>query len=182
MNRRYFLSTFLLYIANLSIPSKVFAQSNTLPKVGSTAPQFKLPGYSKNPTNEKLWSLENFNNSWIVLYFYPKDFTKGCSIEAKGFQDKYRDFKRSGTEVIGISTDSEDKHESFCNSENLDFLLLSDTEGLVSKQYGSWNQPFSARNTFLIDPKGIIRERWIGVKPINHANIVYKTLVELKKS
>ena len=111
------------------------------------------------------------------MYFYPRDFTGGCTIEARGFESLHAEFQQAGAEVIGISADSVDDHESFCSSEGLGFTLLSDPEGEVSRQYGSWMAPYSLRHTFLIDPEGILRARWTGVRPVGHAEDVLNTLV-----
>ena len=90
-----------------------------------------------------------------MLYFYPRDFTSGCTIEAHGFQDALTDFQGHNCEIAAISADSVDDHESFCTSEGLGFTLLSDPDGAVSRDYGSWMAPYSLRHTFLIDPEGL---------------------------
>ena len=118
----------------------------------------------------------------MAVYFYPRDFTGGCTIEARGFESLHDEFLEAGAEVIGISADSVDDHESFCESEGLSFPLLSDPDGRVSKSYGSWMAPYSLRHTFLIDPEGILRERWVAVRPSGHAQEVLNSLLNLKKS
>ena len=110
------------------------------------------------------------------MYFYPKDFTTGCTIEAKGFTDLKNKFSKYNAEIVGISADSEESHDSFCNSKAINYTLLSDSNGIVSEKYGSWIPPYSDRNTFLISPKGRIIYRWISVAPINHAKEVLKVL------
>ena len=108
------------------------------------------------------------------------DFTGGCTIEARGFEALHDQYLAAGAEVIGISADSVDDHESFCDSEGLSFPLLSDPDGVVSKAYGSWMAPYSLRHSFLIDPDGILRERWVAVRPSGHAQEVLETLQGLK--
>ena len=85
-------------------------------------------------------------------------------------------------EVIGVSADSVDDHESFCASEELNFPLLSDPDGVVSKAYGSWMAPYSLRHTFLIDPQGILRQRWVAVRPSGHAAEVLDALRNLQNN
>jgi peroxiredoxin Q/BCP len=114
----------------------------------------------------------------LVLYFYPRDFTEGCTIEARGFQRDLELFHRAGAEVVGISADSADSHAEFCGSEALAYPLLSDPGGTVSKAYGSWMAPFSQRHTFLIDPEGTLRALWVGVRPLGHSQEVLTTLRE----
>jgi peroxiredoxin Q/BCP len=113
-----------------------------------------------------------------VLYFYPKDFTPGCTLEARGFQRDLESFHQLGAEVVGISTDSPDSHGSFCGSEGLAYPLLSDPEGRVCRSYGSWLAPTALRHTFLIDPKGQVRARWLGVRPLGHSQEVLAALRE----
>ena len=150
------------------------------PEVGDQAPDFNLNGININNTNKKSFKLDDFSGKWIVLYFYPKDFTTGCTIEAKGFSDLQNKFSRYNAEIIGISADSEDSHDNFCNEKSINYTLLSDPNGIVSNKYGSWIPPYSDRNTFLISPDGEIIQRWISVTPINHANEVFKTLKNIK--
>ena len=146
------------------------------PEIGDLAPDFNLSGI--NPTNKskKDWSLDYFKNKWLILYFYPKDFTTGCTIEAKGFTNLMNEFKRNNAEIVGISADSKDSHDSFCNEKSINYTLLSDPNGIVSKKYGSWIPPYSDRNTFLISPEGKISNIWISVTPINHAKEVLNSL------
>ena len=112
----------------------------------------------------------------MVLYFYPKDFTTGCTLEAKGFSTLKNEFKGLNAEIVGISADSEESHDSFCNDKSINYTLLSDSNGIISKKYGSWIPPYSDRNTFLISPEGKITYRWISVSPLNHAKEVLNIL------
>jgi len=126
--------------------------------------------------SKKIWELNDFQGKWLVLYFYPKDFTAGCTIEAKGFSELKNDFSKYNAEIVGISADNQDSHESFCSEKSINYTLLSDPEGIISDKYGSWIPPFSDRNTFLISPEGEISYRWISVLPINHAKEVLNVL------
>ena len=149
------------------------------PEVGDIAPDFNLSGVNKFFKNKTQYALNDFDNKWIVLYFYPKDFTTGCTIEAKGFSDLKDKFSMYNAEIIGISADSEDSHDNFCNEKSINYTLLSDPNGLVSTKYGSWIPPYSDRNTFLISPERKIMSRWISVTPINHANNVLNRLKQI---
>lgn len=161
----------------LSQPRRAEAIGGTLPTEGDPAPDFELEGVA--PAERPLdgtavvkRSLADFAGQWLVLYFYPRDFTGGCTLEARGFQRDLAEFQRLNTAIVGISADRPDKHRSFCESEGLAFALLSDPDGRVSKQYGSWIPPFSQRHTFLIDPQGVLREHWVGVRPSGHSQEV----------
>ena len=146
------------------------------PEIGEDAPSFHLKGINNNNKLKREWDIKDFKNEWLILYFYPKDFTTGCTIEAKGFSSLKNEFKRLNAEIVGISADSEESHDSFCNEKSINYTLLSDTNGVISKKYGSWIPPYSDRNTFLISPNGQISYRWISVTPINHAKEVLKVL------
>ena len=146
------------------------------PEVGDYAPNFQLEGFNKNIKSKKIWELNDFHGKWLVMYFYPKDFTAGCTLEAKGFSELKKDFSKYNAEIVGISADNQDSHESFCSEKSINYTLLSDPEGIISDKYGSWIPPFSDRNTFLISPEGVISYRWISVLPINHAKEVLNVL------
>ena len=147
------------------------------PEIGDIAPEFHLNGINSNYQNKKEWDLKDFKDKWLVLYFYPKDFTTACTIEAKGFSDLKYKFKAKNASIVGISADNQESHDSFCNEKSINYTLLSDVNGSVSKKYGSWIQPYSDRNTFLISPDGRISYRWISVSPIHHAKEVFKILM-----
>jgi thioredoxin-dependent peroxiredoxin len=124
-------------------------------EVGSPAPGFRLPR-----SDGTLVSLEDFlGKKNLVVYFYPKDFTRGCTAEACGFRDAYEEFKSVGAEVIGISSDSQKSHESFAKEHELPFILLSDTNGEARRAYGVKKSLglFPGRVSFVIDKQGIIR-------------------------
>jgi len=123
--------------------------------VGDTAPSFRLP-----TSNGSYVSLADFlGKKNLVVYFYPKDFTQGCTAEACSFRDSYESFKDLGAEVIGISSDSQDSHRGFAQRHHLPFILLSDMDGSARKAYGVKKTLglFPGRVSFVIDKKGIIR-------------------------
>jgi len=123
--------------------------------VGDAAPNFRL-----STDNGSYVALEDFlGKQNVVVYFYPKDFTRGCTAEACSFRDSYEAFKDLGAEVIGISSDSQDSHRDFAQQHHLPFILLSDAEGSVRKAYGVKKSLglFAGRVSFVIDKKGIIR-------------------------
>lgn len=125
-------------------------------------------------------ALGDFRGRWLVLYFYPRDFTSGCTLEARGFQRNLEAFHAASAEVVGVSADDTDDHAAFCGSEGLVYPLLSDPGGRVSRAYGSWLAPFSLRHTFLIDPQGVLRASWTAVRPAGHATEVLAELQRLQ--
>jgi peroxiredoxin Q/BCP len=132
------------------------------------------------PYRQERRSLSDFAGQWLVLYFYPRDFTSGCTLEARGFQRALAQFQSRSAQVVGVSADRPDDHEAFCSSEGLVYPLLSDPGGRVSRDYGSWLAPFSLRHTFLIDPQGVLRARWTAVRPAGHAAEVLAELQRLQ--
>jgi peroxiredoxin Q/BCP len=150
------------------------------PAVGVAAPEFTLT------TNEgKQASLKDFRGKWVVLYFYPKDFTSGCTLEAHNFQRDLAKYKKAHAVILGASIDTAESHKSFCAKEGLSFKLLSDPDAKISELYGSvmdYNgAKYSARNTFIIDPKGKIAKVFMKVKPDGHSEEVLAALAALKK-
>jgi peroxiredoxin Q/BCP len=152
------------------------------PAVGSPAPAVSLPSQEG-----KTVALEQFKGKWVVLYFYPKDFTSGCTMEAHNFQRDLALYEKFGAVVLGVSHDDVDSHKGFCAKEGLNFKLLADTTGAVSKAYDSvmtmGDKTLSARNTFLIDPTGAIRKVYLKVNPATHSDDVLADLAtfEAKK-
>lgn len=144
-------------------------------KLGSRAPDFCLPDASNNEV-----CLKDFIGKWVVLYFYPKDNTSGCTREAVDFTANISDFKKMNATVIGISPDSSASHMNFINKHNLKIILLSDTDHKVLKKYGVWQKKKMygreyhgvVRTTFIIDPKGNIKHKWEKVKVAGHADAV----------
>lgn len=154
------------------------ALANKLPSVNQPAPDFILP----TNTGDSEVSLCAFRGKWVVLYFYPKDFTAGCTLEARRFQQDLSKYVDKNTQIIGISADSVDSHAQFCDSENLKFPLLADTTGKVSKAYGSWLGYVSTRHSFLIDPNGVLRETFVNVNPAIHSTEVLARIEDLQKT
>ncbi len=152
-----------------------------MPAVGSEAPNFSLP--SQDGTQV---SLSDFRGKWVVLYFYPKDGTPGCTIEAHNFQHDQPQYSQRNAVVVGVSVDTTDSHKEFCSKEGLNFKLLADTEHKVVKQYESTMNykgvEIAARNTFIIDPKGNIQRAYTGVDPNKHSQEVLTALDELQKN
>ena len=169
---------------------KVFADSTDAAKannpgiqtmmLGQAAPDFKLPNQDGKPT-----SLSDFKGKWVVLYFYPKDFTKGCTIEAHNFQRDLGKYDSANAVILGVSVDPVGSHQDFCSKEGLNFKLLADTDAAVSARYNSvkdWlGYKMAARNTFIIDPNGVLVRAIIGVKPMEHSAEVLAALAELRK-
>ena len=164
---------------------RALALGGDLPPLHIPAPPFRLQGVAPSPEGHGdpipvELSLADFAGRWLVLYFYPKDFTSGCTLEARGFQRDLDSFHQRQAEVVGISTDALDSHESFCGAEGLAYPLLSDPKGSVSRLYGSWLAPMALRHTFLIDPDGNLRARWVAVRPLAHSQEVLQTLVNFQ--
>jgi len=139
---------------------------------GTKAPEFELVDHQGRAHH-----LSDFQGQTIVLYFYPKDDTPGCTKEACSFRDAYADFKSEGIEIIGISPDSEKSHGKFVEKYDLPFLLLSDPEHKVCDAYGVWGlkklfgREYEGvyRTTFIIGPEGKIKRVFKNVKPIDHS-------------
>ena len=166
----------------LGRPRQAFALGGSLPELNTPAPSFQLSGVKPEGGKavQATLSLADFAGQWLVLYFYPKDFTGGCTLEARGFQKDLAAFQAANAAVVGVSADDPDSHASFCSEEGLAFPLLSDPGGAVSKLYGSWIPPFSQRHTFLIDPQGVLRSRWVAVRPTGHSAEVLAELQRLQ--
>jgi peroxiredoxin Q/BCP len=168
----------LLLLALLVFAVAAFATE--FPPVGSAAPDFTL----KNDQG-KTASLKDFRGQWVVLYFYPKDFTGGCTLEAHNFQRDLAKYEAKHAAIVGVSVDTAESHKEFCAKEGLAFRLLSDPEGKVSETYNSVMEyngaKLSARNTFLIDPKGNLVRVFAKVKPTAHSEEVLAALDELQK-
>ena len=153
---------------------------NEMPTVGAAAPGFNLT------TNEgKQVSLGDFKGKWVVLYFYPKDFTSGCTLEARNFQRDLAKYEAAKAVILGVSVDTAESHKEFCAKEGLNFKLLSDTDAKVSDQYGSIMEyngaKLSARNTFIIDPSGKVAKVFEKVKVAGHSEEVLAALAALQK-
>jgi peroxiredoxin Q/BCP len=151
------------------------------PAVGSTAPDFTLNSQENKPV-----SLHDFKGKWVVLYFYPKDFTSGCTVEAHNFQRDQAQYEAKNAAIIGVSMQDPDSHQKFCTKEGLTFKLLADTDSHVSSEYDSVMNmgvaKLSARHTFLVDPNGVVQKVWLDVKPEKHSEEVLAALNDLQKN
>jgi len=149
------------------------------PAVGTAAPDFTLNSQESKPV-----SLHDFKGKWVVLYFYPKDFTSGCTVEAHNFQRDLAQYEQKHAVIVGVSAQDEDSHQKFCTKEGLNFKLLADTKHDVSTLYDSVMNlgvaKLSARHTFLIDPDGVVRKVYLDVKPQQHSDEVLAALTELQ--
>lgn len=181
MSRRLFLSFLLslgLVVFSFNLNSPAWALGGKLPPLNQPAPNFTLPTNS----GEGKISLSDYQGQWVVLYFYPKDFTSGCTLEARRFQQDLPKYLAKNTQVLGVSADDIQSHAEFCDSEGLKFPLLADVDGKVSKDYGSWINFISMRHTFIIDSDGILREIFLGVNPAIHSQEVLARLDELQET
>ena len=164
----------IILLSNFAIPA--WAMGGEQPPLNEPAPEFTLP----TNTGDGEISLNDYQGKWIVLYFYPQDFTPGCTIEARRFQQDLPEYIARNTQILGVSVDDVDSHREFCDSEGLKFPLLADTDGTVSKAYGSWLGFGSLRHTYLIDPDGILRKTFLGVNPNRHSQEVLASLDKLQ--
>jgi peroxiredoxin Q/BCP len=178
MTKKFLLCALLVSIAIAVHGVKAAGEA---PAVGAAAPAFSL---TTNEGNEA--SLKDFKGKWVVLYFYPKDFTGGCTLEAHNFQTDLAKYQAINAVILGVSVDTAESHKSFCAKEGLNFKLLADTDKKVSDAYGSLKdygngRMLSARNTFIIDPKGKIAKVFLSVNPSGHSEEVLAALASLQK-
>jgi peroxiredoxin Q/BCP len=151
--------------------AKVNAADQTMPTTGQAAPTFTLPSQDGSEI-----ALDSFHGKWVVLYFYPKDMTPGCTIEAHNFQRDLALYEAKNAVILGVSVDTPDSHKQFCTKEGLTFRLLADPNHTVVDAYGSLGNfgtmTIANRNTFLIDPQGNIAKVWTKVNPQVHSTEV----------
>jgi thioredoxin-dependent peroxiredoxin len=178
----------ILVMLALALVAATLTFAATIPAAGSKAPAFSLPSQEG-----KMVSLKDFSGKWVVLYFYPKDFTQGCTIEAHNFQEDQPKYTAVNAAIVGVSADTVDSHKEFCTKENLTFKTLADPSGAMIDQYGSLNKlegkmkevlkqdHAAARNTFLIDPQGTIRKVYTNVNPNQHSKDVLADLAAMAK-
>jgi thioredoxin-dependent peroxiredoxin len=156
------------------------AADDAMPAVGQQAPDFSLPSQEGTPV-----SLDQYRGKWVVLYFYPKDMTSGCTMEAHKFQADLPKYERANAVILGVSVDSVNSHKQFCAKDGLSFKLLSDEQKATVTKYGSLGSfgpmKIAKRNTFLIDPEGKIAKVWTSVDPSNHSTEVLAALSDLEK-
>ena len=177
MKKLLLLSAFLIIGALATGSVGAFTDA---PAVGADAPEFSLTTNEGNQAN-----LKDFRGQWVVLYFYPKDFTSGCTLEAHNFQADLEKYKAMKVVILGVSVDTAESHKDFCAKEGLAFKLLSDPGGKISDAYGSVMEhegaKYSARNTFIIDPQGKVAKVFMKVKPAGHSAEVLAALETLQK-
>jgi len=172
------LRTIAFCISLFALTPLVFAGS--APSVGSMAPEFTLNSQEGSPV-----SLKDYRGKWVVLYFYPKDFTSGCTIEAHNFQRDQTQYQQKKVVILGVSVDSADSHKQFCAKEGLNFKLLADTEHKVSSAYDSLTNfgllKVASRHTFIINPEGKVAKAFTEVNPNQHSAEVLAALADLQK-
>ncbi len=161
---------------------RITAHANrNLPKAGDAAPDFKLADQ-----NGKLRARDEFRDRWLVLYFYPRDDTPGCTEQAARFRDAMRELEALGATVCGVSVDDSESHAAFARKYNLPFALLADRTGEVATRYGSLRDfgvlKFAKRNTFLIDPQGKVARVYLGVNAARNTQEVAADLKQMVSS
>ena len=177
MLRRQILAIFLaIAVILFGTQTPALALGGPQPPLNEPAPNFTLP----TNTGDGEISLSDYRGQWVVLYFYPKDFTPGCTLEARRFQQDLPKYEAINTQILGVSVDDVDSHREFCDAEGLKFPLLADTTGEVSKTYGSLLTGISLRHTYLINPDGFLKERFLGVRPAIHSQEILAYLDEVK--
>jgi thioredoxin-dependent peroxiredoxin len=147
---------------------------------GNPFPNFSLPNQ-----DGKVTKLSDFAGSWLVIYFYPKDDTPGCTIQGKAFTATKADFDTAGIKVVGVSADDVASHKNFCNKFSLTVEFLADTDSSLMKALGlgetEWKgMKFWERSTFVIDPKGIVRKAYEKVNPEGHEKVLLEDIAALK--
>ena len=174
---KWLLIAFVVGVALLLWRITAHANRN-LPKTGDAAPDFKLP--DQHGTMRKS---SEFRGKWLVLYFYPRDDTPGCTEQAARFRDAMRDLEAAGAMVCGVSVDDSASHAAFALKYNLQFALLADRQGETAMRYGSLRNfgflKFAKRNTFLIDPAGKVAKVYLGVNPARNTDDVANDLKQL---
>jgi peroxiredoxin Q/BCP len=172
------ISSYLILALVVGLP--FLARAADLPKVGDLAPDFSLSSQDGETVQ-----LSKLRGRWVVLYFYPKDMTPGCTLEAHNFAKDQPEYASRNAVVLGVSVDGIASHKKFCTKENLNFRLLADTERKVATAYGSlnnlWVVKVAARHTFLIDPRGKVARVFHDVKPASHSHEVLQALDVLER-
>lgn len=172
------ITTTAILLALMLLAFSRFSFAGTLPKVGQPAPSFNLPDSKGTPHQ-----LSDYADKWVVLYFYPKDDTPGCTKEACSFRDDLAKLDKLGAQVIGVSVDDTDSHAKFAEKYHLPFPLLADKDGKVADSYGALTNLFvlklAKRYTFLIDPKGNIAKAYLNVDTSRHSQQIIDDLIKL---
>jgi peroxiredoxin Q/BCP len=174
------LAVVVLFIVFFIVSRLLSGTQSSIPAAGGIAPVFSLHSQEGSLVN-----LSDYRGKWVVLYFYPKDQTPGCTREAHNFQADQLKYDQRNAVILGVSLDSVDSHKKFCTKEGLNFKLLADQDGTVTRQYGSLTNlvvaKFAARHTFLIDPEGRIAKTYTSVDPNRHSEEVLAALDQLQK-
>ena len=174
------LLTAVIVIAAIAIVAPRLTRAASVPAVGASAPDFTLNSQDGTPI-----TLSHYGGKWVVLYFYPKDMTTGCTIEAHNFQRDQAKYDAAGAVILGVSVQDVQSHQQFCTKDGLTFKLLADPDKKVSEEYGSLKDygiaKLAARNTF-INPAGKIVKEYIGVDPTKHSEEVLADLKTLQSS
>jgi thioredoxin-dependent peroxiredoxin len=177
---KWLLIAFVIGVALLLWRITAHANRN-LPKTGDAAPDFKLPDQ-----HGTLRTKDEFRGKWLVLYFYPRDDTPGCTVQAACFRDGMRELEAAGAVVCGISVDDSASHAAFARKYKLPFALLADRLGETAARYGSLRDfgffKFAKRNTFLIDPQGKVTKVYLSVNPARNSSDVANDLRGMVKS
>ena len=170
----------LLVVIGMVILVPRLLSHGMLPTVGSPAPDFTLLSQEGSTV-----SLKDYRGKWVVLYFYPKDETAGCTREARNFQADQAKYAQRNAAVLGVSVDSVESHKKFCAKEGLNFKLLADTSHSVAKDYGSLVNlgvvQMAARHTFIINPEGKVARVYSSVDPARHSEEVLAELDRLQR-
>jgi len=181
MHMVFVVSIIVVAIALIGILGMALRAGDKAPAIGSAAPDFTLNSQDGKPV-----SLHDYKGKWVVLYFYPKDMTSGCTIEAHNFQRDLAKFDAKNAVILGVSMQDQKSHQEFCAKESLTFKLLADTKSEVSEKYDSVMNfgvtKLSSRHTFLIDPNGVVRKVWTSVDVKTHSEDVLRAIDELNKS
>ena len=166
----------LLTILSLGLISPAHAS----PNLGDMAPEFTLMNQHKQDI-----ALKDYRDQWVVLYFYPKNDTPGCTTEACSFRDNINKLIEKKAVILGVSIDSVDSHEAFAKKYQLPFSLLADPDGTVAKQYGALTDlkffKWASRHSFIINPEGKIAKRYLNVDPQQHVKEVLDDLSALQR-
>jgi len=181
MKRNITLTLETVAVAALILGFSSIGIASDQPAVGSVAPEFEL-----SDQNGQLHSLEDYRDQWVVLYFYPKDETPGCTTEACEFRDNIFAYKDLNAQVLGVSLDDVASHKAFAENHGLPFPLLADVEGDVASAYGVKTRMFgmtvAKRQTFIIGPDGTVAKHYEEVSPAEHSAEVLVDLKELSKA
>ena len=171
----------LLFAGAVALPARAEAPASAGPAVGAAAPAFRLQDQKGD------WhTLKGEHGKWLVLYFYPKDFTPGCTTEVCAYRDDIVALRKAGADVLGVSLDDVKSHAQFAAKYHVPFRLLSDADGSIARAYGVYAERgplrYARRETFLIDPQGIVAKRYVDVDPQENARQVLADLDALKQA